>query len=274
MKYIVILAAFLIGSFFPSSFGAEMGKVSQKQAFLASLSQKTIDLLFSEENSYVESSQLRSDEIVALGSTPQYLQGFLDISFHTDDKCRRSTEMYHGGYKLNACIPQYTSGAFKLSAQIVDGNVRAYKQNYVDIDCNEADGPRVAWKRTAGMCRQYEGPNGIDNIKAQINPNYWDGVYRNREMSNPLFRGADKCEAGKIEDVLQYTNFVLGKCVNVDTSAYTDYRFTTCNPADSFFTEVDYTSNDITCTGDSQTFEYDRGCGGIGNELFMKQICL
>jgi hypothetical protein len=56
-----------------------------KESFLSKFSSEMVDLLFNDENSYVESSQLRSDEIVALGSTPHYLQGFMDLSYHADE---------------------------------------------------------------------------------------------------------------------------------------------------------------------------------------------
>ena len=50
--------------------------------------------------------------------------------------------MHHSGYKLNACIPLNSAGAYTMLMTIVDDNVRAYKQDYVDVDCHEADGAR------------------------------------------------------------------------------------------------------------------------------------
>jgi hypothetical protein len=271
MRFIIVLTTFLIASIFPSAFGAELMKTSAKRHQLANFHQKMLDVMFNEDNSVAETPQIRSEEIATLGVP--YLQGYL-TNIYSDEKCGRSTEMYHSGYKLNACIPQKPSGAYKLYAQIVDGNVRAYKQNFVDVDCNEPDGARRAWKDTLGMCNQLVVNKITYHFKAEIRNSYWDGVWRNRALSNVQFRGADRCEASQINDVLTFDYTPLNDCVNFDTTAWTDWKWTTCNPADTFFTEVVYSSSDTTCSGTADLTEYDRGCGSMGNELYMKQLCL
>lgn len=272
MRFIVV-AAFLIVSILSSVIGADLVKTSAKRQQLVNFQQKMLDGMFHREDPVAEEVQLRSEEIVTLGS--RYIPGYWTSIFCSDEKCARSTEMYRAGYKLNACIPQTSSGAYKLYAQIVDGNVRAYKQNYVDIDCNETNGTRLAWSKTLGMCNQVVDGELTFHVKLEIRNTYWDGVWRNRALSNVQFRGADRCEASQINDILKFDYTPLNECVNFDPVAWTDWKWTTCNPADTFFTEVDYSSHDTTCSGiAADPVEYDRGCGGIGNELYMKQLCL